>query len=83
MFKPSIEKNIKYQVEIKHKTTIPDNIKQWQVFSDDSKLQIFLHIIDEFSNISIDQKSQEDKKEKSVDQQYSHLLKIVVGHDIV
>jgi hypothetical protein len=46
-------------------------------------LQRFLHTIDEFSNISIDQGSQEDENEKLEYQQSSHLLKKVVGHDIV
>jgi hypothetical protein len=82
MFMPPIGPNIKYQVEIKHRTTILENIKHWQVFSDDLELQIFLHTIDEFSNISIDQESQEDENEELKGQQASHLLKIVVGHDI-
>jgi hypothetical protein len=82
-FMPPIGPNIKYQVEIIHRTTIPYNIKHWKVFSDDLELQTFLHTIDEFSNISIDHKSQEDKNEKLEDQQSSHLLKIVAGHDIV
>jgi hypothetical protein len=55
----------------------------WQVFIDDLELQRFLHTIDEFSNISIDQGSQEDENEKLEDQQPSHLLKTVPGHDIV
>jgi ribonuclease HI len=54
-FIPPIGPNIKYQVEIKHRTTILENIKHWQVFSDDLELQRFIHTIDEFSNISIDQ----------------------------
>jgi hypothetical protein len=83
MFRPPIGPSIKYQVEIKHITTIPDNIKHWKVFSDDSKLQRFLHTIDEFSNISIDQESQEDENEKLEDQQSSHLMKTVDGYDIV
>jgi hypothetical protein len=70
-------------VEIRHRTTIPNNIKHWKVFSDDLELQIFLHTINEFSNISIDQESQEDENEKLEDQQSSHMLKTVVGHDIV
>jgi hypothetical protein len=83
MFRLSIGPNVKYQVEIKHRTTIPDNIKHWQVFSDDLELQRFLHTIDEFSNISIDQEIQEDENEKLEDQQSSHLSKTLVGHDIV
>jgi ribonuclease HI len=70
-FRPPIGPNIKYQVEIRHRTTIPDNIKHWQVFSDDLELQIFLHTIDEFSNISIDQESQEGEDEELEDQQAS------------
>jgi len=46
-------------------------------------LQRYLHTIDEFSSISIDQESQEDENEKLEDQQSSHLLKTVAGHDIV
>jgi hypothetical protein len=57
-FRPPLGPNIKYQVEIKHRTAIPDNIKHWKVFSDDLELQRFLHTIDEFSNISIDQERQ-------------------------
>jgi hypothetical protein len=82
-FKPPIGPNIKYQVEIKHSTAIPNNIKHLQVFRDDLELQRFLHTIDEFSNISIDQKSQEGENEDLEDQQTSDFLKTVVGHDIV
>jgi hypothetical protein len=82
-FRPPIGQNIKYQVEIRHRTTILDNIKHWQVFSDDLELQIFLHTVDEFSNISIDQESQEGEKNEVENQQTSHLLKTIVGHDIV
>jgi hypothetical protein len=82
-FRPPIGPNIKYQVEIRHRTTIPDNTKHWQVFSDDLDLQRFLLTIDEFSNISIDQKNQEGENEELEDQQTSDLLKTVAGHDIV
>jgi hypothetical protein len=60
-FRPAIGPNLKYQVEFRHRTTIPDNIKHWQLFSDDLELQIFLQTIEEFSNISIDQEVEEDE----------------------
>jgi hypothetical protein len=82
-FIPPIGPNIKYHVEIVHITTIPDNIKHWKVFSDDLELQRFLHTIDEFSNMSIDQESQEGENNELENEQASHLLKIVVGHVIV
>jgi hypothetical protein len=82
-FRPPIGPNIKYQVEIRHKIAIVDNIKHWQVFSDYLELHIFLHTIDELSNISIDLESQKGENEELEDQQASHLLKKVASHGIV
>jgi hypothetical protein len=44
---------------------------------------MFLQTIYEFSNISIDQESQEGENNELENQQTSHLLKTVVGHDIL
>jgi hypothetical protein len=41
-FRPPIGPNIKYQVEVRHRKTIPDNINHWKIFSDDLDLQIFM-----------------------------------------
>jgi hypothetical protein len=60
-FRPPIGPNVKYEVEVRHRTTIPDNVKHWQVFSDDPELKIFMQTIKEFSNISIDQENKEDE----------------------
>jgi hypothetical protein len=79
-FKPLIGPNIKYQVEVRHRTTIPENINHWKVFSDDLELQRFLRTIEEFSTISIDQ---EDEEDESKNQQTSHLLNKVSGHNIL
>jgi ribonuclease HI len=64
-FRPPIGPNIKYQVEVRHRTTIPDNIKHWQVFSDDLELQRFMQTIEEFSSISIDQEGEDDESRES------------------
>ena len=53
-FRPLIGPNVKYEVEVRHKKTIPYNVKHWQVFSDDLELKIFLQTIEELSNICID-----------------------------
>jgi hypothetical protein len=47
--------NLKFEVEVRHRPSIPEKIKHWQVFKDDEEIQIFLKTIEEFSNISIDQ----------------------------
>jgi hypothetical protein len=46
-------------------------------------MHTFLHTIDEFSNISIDQESQEGENEELEDQPTSHQLNAVTSHDIV
>ena len=54
-FKTSMFPNLKFQIEVRHRPSIPDNIKHWQVFKDDEEVQRFMKTIEEFSNISIDQ----------------------------
>jgi hypothetical protein len=75
-FKHPIGPNIKYQVEVRHRKAIPDNIKHCQVFSDDLELQIFIETIEELSSISIDQEGEDDE---SPYQQTSHMMNKVVG----
>jgi hypothetical protein len=77
-FIPPIGPNIKYQVEFRHSTAIPENVKLSQVFSDDLELQIFMHTIEEFSSISIDQEGEDDE---SKNQQTSHMLNKVASHN--
>jgi hypothetical protein len=35
VFKISIFPNRKYEIEVKHRPTVPNNIKHWQVFEND------------------------------------------------
>jgi hypothetical protein len=46
---------VKYDVEIKYRPSIPDNVKHWKVFKYDLEIEKFLHSIDEFSPLHIDQ----------------------------
>jgi ribonuclease HI len=54
VFKIPIFPNRKYEIEVKHRPVIPDNIKYWQVFEDDKQVEIFLQMGDEFANMNID-----------------------------
>jgi hypothetical protein len=54
VFKIPIFPNKKYEIEVKHRPTVPDNIKYWQVFEDDKQVERFLQMSDEFANINID-----------------------------
>jgi ribonuclease HI len=54
VYKIPIFPNKKYEIEVKHRPTVPDNIKYWQVFEDDKQVERFLQMSDEFDNINID-----------------------------
>ena len=53
-FKVPLDVKATYDVQIKNKPSIPDNIKYWQVFEDDKEIQKFLESVEDFSNIQID-----------------------------
>jgi hypothetical protein len=72
--------NLKYEIEVRHRPSIPDNTKNWQVFKDDQEIQIFLKTIEEFSNISIDQDNEDDDVEVHA---ANVLQDNVAGHKII
>jgi len=39
VFKIPIFPKNKYEIEVKHRPEVPDNIKYWQVFEDDKKVE--------------------------------------------
>ena len=63
-FKTPIFPNLIFEIEVRHKPSIPDNIKNWQFFNHDQEIQRFLETIDEVSNISIDQDNENDDVEQ-------------------
>jgi hypothetical protein len=79
-FKTPMFPNLKFQVEVRHRPSIPDNIKHWQVFKDDEEIQIFLQTIEEFSNISIDQDDEDGEVEVHAT---GFIQDNVVGHKII
>jgi hypothetical protein len=60
-FKISLPPKPKYDVEVKYRPSLPDNVKNWKVFEDDLEINIFLETIDEFSSLHIDQDPDDDK----------------------
>jgi ribonuclease HI len=46
---------VKYDVEMRYRPSIPDNVKHWKVFEDDLEIEKFLQSVDEFSALHIDQ----------------------------
>jgi len=54
VFKIPIHPNRRYEIEVKHRPSIPDNVKSWQVFEDDEQIQNFLHLTGEFEGLIIE-----------------------------
>ena len=55
VFVPPLPPRLSYDVQVKYRPSLPDNVKFWRVFENDDELSKFLQLVDEFSNIHIDQ----------------------------
>ena len=58
MFIPPMPPRLVYEVQIKYRPSLPDNVRHWKVFEDDDEINRFLQVIDEFSEIQIDQENE-------------------------
>jgi ribonuclease HI len=78
MFIPHMPPRLNYEIQVKYRPSLPNNIKYCKFFEDDNKLSRFLQVVDEFSNIHIDQKNQnvEESKKPKLKRKMGH-------HDIV
>jgi ribonuclease HI len=54
-FRVPLPPKLRYDVEVKYRPSIPDNVKHWKVFEDDLEIKRFLETVDEFSALHIDQ----------------------------
>ena len=73
VFEIHIYPNMRYQIEVKYRPSIPNNVKYWQVFEDDSHINRFLILTDEFESLAIDE-DKEEGKVKDVNQNKDVLL---------
>jgi len=55
--------NHHFTTEIKHRPTVPDNVKHWQVFESDIQINNFLTLQEEFSSIKIDANTMDDPQQ--------------------
>jgi len=55
VFKIPIHSSKKYEVEVRNKPFVPDNVKSWQVFEDDTQIRSFLHLEGMFKNLVIEE----------------------------
>jgi hypothetical protein len=54
-FRVPLPRKLRYDVEVKYRPSILDNVKHWKVFEDDLEIKRFLETVEEFSALHIDQ----------------------------
>jgi hypothetical protein len=69
---------LSYEIQIKYRPSLPDNVKYWKVFEDDEELSRFLQVVDEFFDLHIDQQNLNEEGS-----QETELKKRLGQHDIV
>ena len=47
-----------YEVQMKYRPSLPDNVQHWKFFEDDDEVNRFLQVIDELSEMKIDQENE-------------------------
>jgi ribonuclease HI len=78
IFKVPLPPKLRYDVEVKYRPSIPDNVKHWKVFEDDLEIKKFLETIEEFSELHIDQDSVSEEGFNG-----GELLSKIAKHDII
>jgi ribonuclease HI len=78
MFRRPLPPKIKYDVEIRYRPSVPDNIKNCKVFEDDLEIRKFLEFVDELSTLHIDQDPDPER-----DPQPEVFLNKITTHHIV
>jgi len=58
MFIPPMPPKVAYEIQVKYRPSLPDNVRYWKVFEDDDEVNRFLQVIDEFSEMKIDQENE-------------------------
>ena len=54
---PPLPPKISYDVQVKYRPSLLDNVKFWKVFENDEELSKFLQLVDEFSDMHINQEN--------------------------
>ena len=57
IFIPPIPPKLDYEIQVKYRTSLPDNVKFWKVFENNDELSKFLQVVDEFFDMHIDQEN--------------------------
>ena len=61
-FKSPMNPRLRYEIEIRHKPSIPDNVKHCHMFDDDEQINQFLTMVGNFEDAEIDQEEEQTKQ---------------------
>jgi hypothetical protein len=61
-FIPPLPPKLNYELQVKYRPSLPDNVKFWKFFDDVAKLKIFLEVMDEFADLQIDLENEHDEE---------------------
>ena len=53
LFVPPLPPRLSYDIQVKYRPSLLDNVKFWKVFENDDELSKFLKIVDGFSDMHI------------------------------
>jgi ribonuclease HI len=65
-FIPPMPPKLSYEIQVKYRPSLPDNVKYWKVFEDDDELSRFLQVVDEFSDLHIDQQNLNEEESQKL-----------------
>ena len=54
MFIPCLPYKLSYDIQVKYRPSLHDNVEFWKVFENDDELSKFLQVVEEFSDMHID-----------------------------
>ena len=57
LFVPPLPPRLSYDIQVNYRPSQPDNVNVWKVFENDDELSKFLQVVDEFSDMHIDQEN--------------------------
>jgi hypothetical protein len=77
-FIPPLPPKLNYEIQVKYRPSLPDNVKFWKVFEDDVELTRFLAVIDQFAYLQIDLENEHDKEVEK-----PKFRSKIVAHEIV
>lgn len=58
MFISPMPPELVYEVQMKYRPTLPNNVHHWKDFEDDDEVNQFLQVVDGFSKMKIDQENE-------------------------